>query len=163
MLVLFLFQLVGELVENNDRIIVLLELEIEIGKVRLNPHSQEASILFFTPSDDVLAQLDQLRVPALDLHRQVEESTGDLGPLGLGEVDEKWQHSLCQVDELLHESFLSEDRCQFVSGLLLGSNGVIIEVIWRGHFLLNHFFKQFDGGACLLTLNSSVSRLYFFG
>ena len=79
--VFLLFQLVSQLVQNLERVIELLHLEVQIGLVSLDTHAQEAAILCLAPLDNVLAEVDKLLMSALNLDALVEQGTSHFGQL----------------------------------------------------------------------------------
>ena len=163
LLILLLLKFLIEFVQQSNRIVIFVELVIKIGQVCLNLGSQIRTLLFVTPVDDVVAEVDQVLDLALYFKSHIEESTDDLTKLGLWEGQEKWQNLLCELDELFNQAFLLVDATEFISGLLFCSHSVLSQVVLRWCIYLDNLFKELDSATDFSRLLGNCARLYFFG
>ena len=170
MFVLFFLELISQILKDFKGIVVFLLLEQEFSEVGLDSHSQERSGLAVAPVDNMTGQENKLLVVGInwsllggvDSHGQVEQSTSDLGSLGLRELNEERQNDFLEVDQLIDQALVFQDFGKFVSCLFFCLDD-IFSCFFERDLVFDYIFKKFDGVAGLLIFSCGLGRLHIFG
>ena len=164
MFVLLLFEFEEQLLENVQRVIVLLLFEVELSQLVFNTHSQEGSALLLAPLNNVMAKTHNAdNLFGFSLGGQVEESPHNLGHFGLWEVNEQGKDLLLERDEFFQEVFALVNLGKFVHSGLFGLDVLVGDLVRHFEGELDDFFVGFDCLGSLVVLLQGNPFLNFFG
>lgn len=163
--VIFPLEFVEQFVKNCQRVLVFLLFEIEFGQLVLNLHSQKRSAFLGAPLDDVFGQVDEwiISMSSWELEAHIKHRTNDLSSLTFWQIDVHGEHHLSQIDELVKETLLTENSRQSVGGLLLGLNGVIVDLVLIFEFVGDDALVDRDGVTLVVFILEDLALFKFFG